>query len=64
MSKPLYNKLPESSSFSQMYTAALCLRKYFLSYVVGLKEPPRTNLARGIGMHLGYRRSVLPSVTA
>jgi CRISPR/Cas system-associated exonuclease Cas4 (RecB family) len=49
--RPLTDQLPENTSFSQSYTYSICPRKYFLAYVVGLKEGPRANMQHGIGLH-------------
>lgn len=48
--------LPEAASFSQIYTASVCLRKWLLSYVVGIKEQPHERMIFGTGMHRALAR--------
>lgn len=47
-------KLPANSSFSQLYTYSVCPRKYFLSYIIGMREPPRERVTHGTAMHAAF----------
>lgn len=45
--------LPSDASYSQAYTAAVCLRKFLLRYICKIPEVPTDRMLHGGGVHKG-----------